>query len=92
MATVNLLPNADGSIQQWDSASMSPLAHWQCVDDPVGSPNEDIDYVYTDAINEIEDFNHATSALLTGAIITNVRVVARAKANTLFLTTINIGI
>lgn len=92
MAIVNLLPNANGSVQQWDSFSWVPQQHWQCVDDPVGSPNEDTDYVHTDVINEIEDFHHATSPLLTGATITNVRVYVRARATTAFLTAINIGI
>jgi len=94
MATVNLLPDAEGIVQQWDvfPTPDPPPPHWSVVDDPVGSPNEDTDYVYTKVSKEEEAFNHETSALLTGAIITNVRVTVRARATTMFLTEINIGI
>jgi len=92
MAILYLLPNRDGVLSQWTQFGGMSAAHWDNVDDPVGSPDEDAEYIYTDVLNVIDDFHHATSALLTGATITNVRVTARARATTMFFTTINIGI
>lgn len=78
MATVNLRPDAEGTVQQWNSTSA--FAHYTEVDDPVGFPDEDGTYVYTDRVNNIEDFNHETSILLVGATITNVRLLVRVRA------------
>lgn len=77
MAVVNLIPDADGTVQQWTPNLLQP--HWTLVDDPVGIPDEDATYVWTATPNFIEDFNHVTSGLLTGASITNVRLTFRAK-------------
>jgi len=81
MATVNLLPNSEGSVQQWfPYPSLQPSEpHWNKVDDPVGNPDEDFTYVYARINNYIEDFNHVTSALLAGATISNVRLTVRAR-------------
>jgi len=93
MATVNLLPNAEGTVQEWYvfPAPDPPPPHWSVVDDPVGSPNEDLNYVYTGVIDWIEEFNHATSGVLTGVVITNVRVTARMKGS-FHGHTVNIGL
>lgn len=91
--SVNLRPNAEGTVQQWTTypAPDPPPPHWTLVDDLVGFPDEDTTYVYTGILDEIEDFNHETSALLTGATITNVRVNVRAKVSHI-PTNINIGV
>jgi len=97
MATLNLLPNAEGSVQTWSPfPAMTPgEPHWNKVDDPVGSPDEDATYVYTSTVGIEEAFNHVTSGLLSGANITNVRVLARVKHKPVGLPSsaqVNIGI
>lgn len=78
MPTVNLLPNAEGSVQQWFTSGIIP-SHWTKVDDPVGSPDEDSTYVYETTSNDVEEFNHVTSDVLKYATITNVRLTARLR-------------
>ncbi len=93
--TLDLLPNApDAPVQQWDSTNgQDPPTHYTEVDDPIGSHDDDDTYVYTGTNNEVEDFNHETSALLTGATITNVRLTIRArKINSLSPVTVNLGL
>ncbi|MCX6668068.1 MAG: hypothetical protein NTV74_07550 [Euryarchaeota archaeon] len=77
--TINLLPNAEGSTQQWIVSLGGDSNHYTKVDDPVGSPDDDTTYVYTSALNAIEEFNHQENAVLVGVAITNVRVYARMK-------------
>lgn len=91
MATVDLIPDADGGVQQWDLFPGFGESHWQDVDDPVGIPDEDLTYVHTNVNNEVEEFHHKTSNLLIGATITNVRVTVRAK-ETIFNENMNIGL
>ncbi|MDH7517079.1 MAG: hypothetical protein QHH19_01865 [Candidatus Thermoplasmatota archaeon] len=76
---VNLLPDAEGSTQQWLYEPSDPKSHYDKVDDTVGEPDDDGTYVYTDRNEVAENFNHETSALLTGATISNVRVIVRAR-------------
>ena len=77
--TIDLLPDAEGTRQEWDYSFGPTSLHWKRVDDPVGSPDEDSTYVYTGIDSEVEDFNHKTSALLTGATITDVKLTIRAR-------------
>lgn len=80
MATVYLLPDSEGSVQDWGVfPARVPVVHWDKVNDDVGDPDEDDTYVFADATGEIEEFNHQTSDLLTGVVITKVRVTARMK-------------
>jgi hypothetical protein len=91
MSIVNLLPDADGDVQEWIPSDDVP--HWTLVDDPVGSPDEDATYVYTKTIEKIEDFNHETSDLLIGVNISNVRLLMRArKTNALDLVGVDPGL
>ncbi len=76
MAIINLLPDADGDIQQWTPNIGAP--HWTMVDDPVGTPDEDATYVYSIIDAEVEDFNHQDFPYV-GATISNVRLLARAR-------------
>lgn len=94
MATVYLLPDSEGTVQQWVPYPVSdPVVHWDKVDDPVGSPDEGTTYVNTPTNNRIEDFNHQTSALLVGANITNVRVTVRVRKRIAGnAVTLNIGV
>ena len=78
---VNLLPDGEGSVQQWGIYSLFPGTenHWDKVDDPVAEHDEDNTYVHEVTRDDIDEFNHATSELLEGVEITNVRVTARMK-------------
>lgn len=76
MAVVYLIPDGEGTVQQW--TPFPTPGHYDKVDDPVGVPDENATYVDTNTLNDIEDFNHQTSALLIGATITNVRLTFRA--------------
>jgi len=76
--TVNLLPDAKGSDEEWD-LSGGEVPHYTMVDDPVGEHDDDSSFVYTAVNEEIEEFNHETNGSLTGANISNVRVTARCR-------------
>ena len=93
MATVNLIPDANGSVIGW--LAQGDIFHWKCVDDPVGTPDEDATYVYTNLAAREVSINHVTSSVLVGATISNVRVRARMKYSILGMPptgVINIGI
>lgn len=94
MATVYLLPNADGTLNEWRKDDFpAPGDHYLKVDDLVGSPDEDTTYVHTFTQGDIEEFNHETASLLLGATITNVVVTARMKfTGTPFESDANIGL
>jgi len=76
---VNLLPDGEGIWQDWLYEPLDPESHYDKVYDPVGEPDDDETYVYTDRNDVAENFDHETSELLTGATISNVRVIVRAR-------------
>jgi len=78
--TVNLLPDAEGSDQEWTIfPSNFPVVHWDKVNDSVGEHDDDSSYVYTAVNEEIDEFNHETNGSLAGATISNVCVTVRMK-------------
>jgi hypothetical protein len=77
MATVYLLPDAEGTTRNWTPSS--GLIHYRMVDDLIAFPDEDLTYVYTRRRLSEDDFNHQTSVLLTGANISNVRLISRCR-------------
>lgn len=83
MATINLLPNAEGTTQQWSPFPATP-GHFDKVDDPVALPDGDSTYVYTGVINQIEEFNHQDFVIVgTLSSIDNVRLIVGARVTAL---------
>ena len=78
-STINLLPNAEGTTQQWTSSDGYSF-HYSLVDDPVWFPDNNTTYVYTGENNKIEEFNHQNNASYENSTINSVTLVARACA------------
>lgn len=77
---VFLLPNAEGSVQEWLIYPAGiPVVHWDKVDDPVGSPDGDSTYVYTTMLDKIEEFNHVNLSVLYGIPISKVTLWIAAR-------------
>jgi hypothetical protein len=83
MKTINLLPNAEGSIQQWNISPSGTAFHWDKVDDLVGSPDLDLTYIWTNINEKIEEFNHETVELLEGDIINSISLTVVARKTNL---------
>lgn len=76
-----LIPNANGC--NIDLTPIGDTNNWECVDDPIATPDEDATYVKSSATNLKYDLyilpNHTTEI----GTINNVQVFARAKSQTI---------
>jgi len=68
------LPNGDSSVQ-WNPTSNNYLL----VDDPIGSPDDDASYTYTNVQTNKDYFDFSSFVVPSGCTITNVKAVGRFK-------------
>jgi len=87
--SLNLYVDGDGDTVDWD-VSGAEVMDYTRVDET--EADDDTTYVYTSTLNEIEEFDHQTNAVLEGKIITNVQVKARMKRVSSLGSTVNIGV
>lgn len=79
--TVNLLPDAAGNYTNIASV-FGETNHWEAVDDPVASPDNDTTYVYTASEDEQKDaYNLESGSVPDGASIASITVHWRWRDN-----------
>lgn len=86
---LHLYVDGDGGTVDWE-VSGAEVPDYTMVDET--SADGDTTYVHTSTLNEIEEFDHTTNAVLEGKIISNVRVQAGMKRVLSSGSTVNIGI
>lgn len=77
MALQQRLPTANGDDDSWGEVSASPQV--ECVNDPIGSPNDDTDFVLSTADGDRMSFEY-TAFSITPVSITRVSVFGRCRS------------
>jgi len=86
---LRLYVDGDGDTVDWD-VSGAEVPDYTMVDET--ETDGDTTYVHTRTLNDIEEFDHTTNAVLEEKIITNVRVTAGMKHVLASGATVNIGV
>jgi len=77
MATDTRVPTGNSAVANDFTASAGN--RWECVDDPVGSPNDATDFVFKQNSNGTQRFTHAAFSIPGGSTINSVTVRFRAQ-------------
>lgn len=65
MATQDRLPTGIGASNTWTASAGDK---WDCVDDPVGAPNDDTDYCYVSGADGYQTFTFTAFAITSSAV------------------------